>query len=82
VRLGKGTFAEVRKAVDVETGDMRAIKVRRPLDLAEDQQIIKHRFAGNAKTLNLFQREIAISQSLEHVSHHVTSTDPSPISVD
>lgn len=27
-RLGSGTFAEVRKAVDVETGDLRAIKVR------------------------------------------------------
>lgn len=26
-RLGTGTFAEVRKAVDVETGDLRAIKV-------------------------------------------------------
>lgn len=25
--LGKGTFAEVKKAVDVETGDLRAIKV-------------------------------------------------------
>lgn len=25
--LGSGTFAEVRKAVDVETGDLRAIKV-------------------------------------------------------
>ncbi|WWC66987.1 uncharacterized protein I206_100894 [Kwoniella pini CBS 10737] len=54
-RLGKGTFAEVRKAVDVETGDLRAIK-----------QIIKHRFAGNAKTLALFQREIEISRTLEH----------------
>ncbi|WVF66302.1 hypothetical protein IAT40_001042 [Kwoniella sp. CBS 6097] len=54
-RLGKGTFAEVRKAVDVETGALRAIK-----------QIIKHRFAGNEKTLNLFHREIEISRSLEH----------------
>ncbi|WWC57999.1 uncharacterized protein I303_100534 [Kwoniella dejecticola CBS 10117] len=54
-RLGKGTFAEVRKAVDVETGDLRAIK-----------QIIKHRFAGNEKTLALFQREIEISRTLEH----------------
>jgi hypothetical protein len=27
--LGKGSFAEVRKAVDVETGDLRAIKVGR-----------------------------------------------------
>jgi hypothetical protein len=26
-RLGSGSFAEVRKAVDVETGDLRAIKV-------------------------------------------------------
>ena len=26
--LGTGTFAEVRKAVDIETGDLRAIKVR------------------------------------------------------
>lgn len=26
-RLGKGTFAEVMRAVDVETGDLRAIKV-------------------------------------------------------
>jgi hypothetical protein len=25
--LGTGTFAEVRKAVDIETGDLRAIKV-------------------------------------------------------
>ncbi|WVQ93923.1 hypothetical protein IAU59_001001 [Kwoniella sp. CBS 9459] len=54
-RLGKGTFAEVRKAVDVETGALRAIK-----------QIIKHRFAGNEKTLALFHREIEISRSLEH----------------
>ncbi|WVN85958.1 uncharacterized protein L203_101116 [Cryptococcus depauperatus CBS 7841] len=54
-RLGKGTFAEVRKAVDVETGDMRAIK-----------QIVKHRFAGNTKTLQLFHREINITRSLEH----------------
>nr|XP_031862170.1 uncharacterized protein CI109_002584 [Kwoniella shandongensis]KAA5529242.1 hypothetical protein CI109_002584 [Kwoniella shandongensis] len=54
-RLGQGTFAEVRKAVDVETGNMRAIK-----------QIVKHRFAGNEKTLQLFQREIEISRSLEH----------------
>ncbi|WRT63500.1 uncharacterized protein IL334_000405 [Kwoniella shivajii] len=54
-RLGKGTFAEVRKAVDVETGALRAIK-----------QIIKHRFAGNDKTLALFQREIDISRQLEH----------------
>ncbi|ORY22963.1 kinase-like domain-containing protein [Naematelia encephala] len=54
-RLGKGTFAEVRKAVDVETGDLRAIK-----------QIVKHRFAGSAKTLELFQREIAICRTLEH----------------
>ena len=27
-RLGAGTFAEVRKAVDVETGNLRAVKVR------------------------------------------------------
>ncbi|WVW81634.1 hypothetical protein I302_103629 [Kwoniella bestiolae CBS 10118] len=54
-RLGKGTFAEVRKAVDVETGALRAIK-----------QIIKHRFAGNDKTLELFHREIEICKTLEH----------------
>ncbi|OCF71335.1 CAMK protein kinase [Kwoniella mangroviensis CBS 8886] len=54
-RLGKGTFAEVRKAVDVETGALRAIK-----------QIIKHRFAGNDKTLEFFHREIEITKSLEH----------------
>ncbi|KIR31834.1 CAMK protein kinase, partial [Cryptococcus deuterogattii MMRL2647] len=54
-RLGKGTFAEVHKAVDVETGNMRAIK-----------QIVKHRFAGNDKTLQLFHREINITRSLEH----------------
>ncbi|WVR03405.1 hypothetical protein IAU60_000396 [Kwoniella sp. DSM 27419] len=54
-RLGKGTFAEVRKAVDVESGALRAVK-----------QIIKHRFAGNQKTMNLFHREIEISRSLQH----------------
>lgn len=53
--LGKGTFAEVKKAVDVETGDMRAIK-----------QIVKHRFQHDAKTLNLFQREINICTELTH----------------
>ncbi|WVQ82632.1 hypothetical protein IAT38_004764 [Cryptococcus sp. DSM 104549] len=54
-RLGKGTFAEVRRAVDVETGDMRAVK-----------QIVKHRFSGNDKTLQLFHREIDISRTLQH----------------
>lgn len=58
-RLGKGTFAEVRKAVDIETGDLRAVK-----------QIVKHRFAGDQKTLNLFHREIEITHSLQHVSWH------------
>jgi serine/threonine/tyrosine protein kinase RAD53 len=28
IRLGKGSFAEVRRAVELETGSMRAIKVR------------------------------------------------------
>lgn len=76
VRLGKGTFAEVKKAVDVETGDLRAIKVsqvaitcdrghRTPADV---QQIVKHRFGNNPKTLELFQREIDICQQLTHVS--------------
>jgi hypothetical protein len=32
VSLGSGSFAEVRKAVDVETGDLRAIKVSAELD--------------------------------------------------
>ena len=29
--LGTGTFAEVRKAVDIETGDLRAVKVSRQM---------------------------------------------------
>ena len=31
--LGTGTFAEVRKAVDIETGDLRAIKVSKQMKL-------------------------------------------------
>ncbi|ORX34954.1 kinase-like domain-containing protein [Kockovaella imperatae] len=53
--LGSGTFADVRKAVDVETGNMRAVK-----------QIVKHRFAADKNTLALFQREIAICSALQH----------------
>ncbi|KAL1407164.1 hypothetical protein Q8F55_006578 [Vanrija albida] len=53
--LGKGTFATVKMAVDVESGDRRAIK-----------QITKHRFQHNPKTLKLFQREIDICQQLTH----------------
>jgi len=30
--LGTGTFAEVRKAVDIETGDLRAIKVNEQVE--------------------------------------------------
>jgi len=30
------------------------------------QQIVKHRFANNPKTLELFRREIDICQSLQH----------------
>ncbi|KAL7420282.1 hypothetical protein Q5752_005251 [Cryptotrichosporon argae] len=54
-RLGKGTFAEVHKAVEYETGNLRAIK-----------QIVKHRFGHNPKTLVLFQREIDICTNLTH----------------
>ncbi|KLT41616.1 Pkinase-domain-containing protein [Cutaneotrichosporon oleaginosum] len=54
-QLGKGTFAEVKKAVDPETGDMRAIKL-----------ITKHRFNYDPKTLKLFEREISICTSLVH----------------
>ncbi|KAK4687813.1 ser/thr/tyr protein kinase RAD53, partial [Tremellales sp. Uapishka_1] len=53
--LGKGTFAEVKKAVDVETGAMRAMKM-----------IVKHKWTGNKKTLNLFKREIEILLLLQH----------------
>lgn len=70
-RLGKGTFAEVRKAVNIDTGALRAIKVSSTclFELAADhfQQIVKHRFAGNDKTLLMFQREIEICARLEHV---------------
>ncbi|TYJ58676.1 hypothetical protein B9479_000512 [Cryptococcus floricola] len=54
-RLGAGSFAEVYKAVDVSTGDMRAIK-----------QIVKHRFASKLSNLQMFYREISITRSLEH----------------
>lgn len=37
--LGKGSFAEVRKAVDVETGDLRAIKVSRHRSAADDSKL-------------------------------------------
>ncbi|BEI90384.1 uncharacterized protein CcaverHIS019_0304540 [Cutaneotrichosporon cavernicola] len=53
--LGKGTFAEVKKAVDIENGDMRAIKL-----------IVKHRFDHDPKTLKLFEREIDICTTLVH----------------
>ncbi|EIW73180.1 hypothetical protein TREMEDRAFT_37204, partial [Tremella mesenterica DSM 1558] len=54
-QLGKGSFGEVRKAVDVETGDLRAIK-----------QIVKHRFQTDPKALDLCRREIEITSSLHH----------------
>jgi serine/threonine protein kinase len=68
--LGKGTFAEVHRAVELATGNMRAIKVGdRIYDVTDrEQQIVKHRFEGNQKTLTLFQREINICSTLEHVS--------------
>ncbi|GHJ88647.1 hypothetical protein NliqN6_5049 [Naganishia liquefaciens] len=53
--LGTGTFAEVKKAIEVETGVVRAIKC-----------ITKHKFANNPKTLQLFQREVSILESLNH----------------
>ncbi|GMK56962.1 hypothetical protein CspeluHIS016_0308020 [Cutaneotrichosporon spelunceum] len=53
--LGKGTFAEVKKAVDVDTGDMRAVKL-----------IVKHRFDHDPNTLKLFEREIDICTTLVH----------------
>ncbi|KAK1921260.1 kinase-like domain-containing protein [Papiliotrema laurentii] len=53
--LGKGTFAEVFKAVRISDGKFWAIK-----------QIVKHRFQDNPKTMALFQREISICQTLRH----------------
>ncbi|KAJ9097700.1 hypothetical protein QFC21_004737 [Naganishia friedmannii] len=53
--LGTGTFAEVKKAIEVETGVVRAIKC-----------ITKHKFANNPKTMQLFQREVSILESLDH----------------
>ncbi|KAJ9123983.1 hypothetical protein QFC22_000774 [Naganishia vaughanmartiniae] len=53
--LGTGTFAEVKKAIEVETGIVRAIKC-----------ITKHKFANNPKTMQLFQREVSILESLDH----------------
>lgn len=35
--------------------------------LSDKQQIVKHRFGNNPKTLELFQREIDICQQLTHV---------------
>jgi serine/threonine/tyrosine protein kinase RAD53 len=54
----------------VETGDLRAIKVCPSAHSCDKrlmiQQIVKHRFANNPKTLELFRREIDICQSLQH----------------
>ena len=54
-QIGKGSFATVKKAYDRMTGTPRAIK-----------QIAKHRFAMNAKTLKMFEREIGIIKVLDH----------------
>lgn len=74
VRLGTGTFAEVKKAIEVSTGVVRAIKVSLHCSVActktdeFPQCITKHKFANNPKTLQLFQREVSILESLDHVS--------------
>ena len=47
------------------------------LRLTFPQQIVKHRFAGNEKTLALFQREIDICRQLEHVSYLSHFVQPS-----
>ncbi|TIA92331.1 hypothetical protein E3P99_00627 [Wallemia hederae] len=54
-QIGKGSFATVKKAYERSTGTPRAIK-----------QIAKHKFATNARTLNMFEREIGIIKILEH----------------
>ncbi|KAL7413004.1 kinase-like domain-containing protein [Mrakia frigida] len=53
--LGSGTFADVKKAITLEGGEIVAIK-----------EIQKHKFLSNEKTLKLFEREIDILEKLEH----------------
>lgn len=56
-QIGKGSFAVVRKGVRRSDGMMVAIKI-----------IQRARFAHNAKTVEMIEREVGIIQTLEHVS--------------